>query len=270
MGMTGLPFRLRKPRTATAALLVLTGMLPGSVLAGGSARPDLVETTLSVSFRTGQGAPSLRVADSVRNQGRVAAPRSTTGYYLSRDRTRGRGDRRLGRRAVGRLLPGGVSRGSARLSIPGSIAQGAYQLLACADDRGRVSESGERNNCLATRHPLNLTDPTPPVFAGLEAATTCLPGPAGTGRKSSYHLRWHAATDNLTPSSRIVYDVYQTTMPRGEDFSAPTYTTGAGATTFSTPPLPEENAYSFVVRARDRAGNRDRNRVERLGENLCL
>ena len=115
----------------------------------------------------------------------------------------------------------------------------------------------------------NRHDQTPPTFAGLVSATTCVPGPIG-GRATSYTLRWEAATDNLTPSSRIVYDVYQSAVARGEDFSAPTYTTPAGATSFATPGLPADRAVYFVVRARDKAGNRDLNTVERQGQNLCV
>lgn len=40
-------------------------------------------------------------------------------------------------------------------------------------------------------------------------------------------------------------------------------------TTFVTPLLPDDETYYFVVRARDEAGNRDANDVERLGVNLC-
>ena len=58
--------------------------------------------------------------------------------------------------------------------------------------------------------------------------------------------------------------------PGGEDFSVPTYTTAAGRDRFSTPQLPDDRAYYFVVRARDRAGNEDRGTVERRGTNLCL
>ena len=68
-------------------------------------------------------------------------------------------------------------------------------------------------------------DQIPPTFAGLKSATTCIPGPIGEGRTSSYHLSWEAATDNVTPSSKIVYNVYQATTAGGEDFSQPTYTT---------------------------------------------
>jgi hypothetical protein len=115
----------------------------------------------------------------------------------------------------------------------------------------------------------NRNDRIPPKFAGLKSATTCIPGPIGGGRTTSYHLSWDPATDNATRSSRIVYDVYQATAPGGEDFSTPTYTTPAGATSFDTPPLPTDKSFYFVVRARDRAGNRDSNTVEREGQNLC-
>jgi hypothetical protein len=116
----------------------------------------------------------------------------------------------------------------------------------------------------------SLKDEQPPKFAGLVSATTCVPGPIGGGAAASYTLRWNPATDNVTLSKKIVYDVYQASAPGGEDFSAPTYTTAAGAITFLTPPLPADKAVYFVVRARDKAGNSDSNTVERLGENLCV
>jgi hypothetical protein len=114
------------------------------------------------------------------------------------------------------------------------------------------------------------SDHTPPVFAGLKSATTCIPGPTGPGRTSSYHLSWDPATDNVTPSKRIVYAIYQARMPGGEDFSAPTYRTTRGARSFDTPPLPTDETFYFVVRARDRAGNEDTNTIEREGQNLCV
>ena len=113
-------------------------------------------------------------------------------------------------------------------------------------------------------------DATPPTFAGITSATTCIPGPIGGGRTTSYHLRWDPATDNRTPRSRMVYDVYQATAPGGEDFSVPTYTTPPGASFFDTPQLPTEATFYFVVRARDKAGNSDSNTLERQGVNLCV
>jgi hypothetical protein len=115
-------------------------------------------------------------------------------------------------------------------------------------------------------------DRIPPAFAGLRSATTCIPGPVGGERMSSYRLVWPAATDKVTPARRLIYDVYQTTSRGAEDFSAPTYTTRRGVTSFATPPLSSTPTvtYYFVVRARDAAGNQDRNRRERPGRNLCL
>src|SRR5438309_3444236 len=113
-------------------------------------------------------------------------------------------------------------------------------------------------------------DHTPPTYAGLKSATTCVPGPTGGGRTTSYNLTWDAATDDVSPSSTIVYLVYQANAPGSEDFSTPTYTTAAGATSFATPPLPADKPVYFVVRADDQAGNIDRNAVEREGQNLCV
>jgi hypothetical protein len=113
-------------------------------------------------------------------------------------------------------------------------------------------------------------DQTPPTFAGLKSATTCIPGPAGGGRTAAYNLSWDRATDDVSPSTKIVYDVYQANSPGGEDFTTPTYTTRAGATSFTTPSLPADKSFYFVVRARDQAGNEDSNTVEREGENICV
>jgi hypothetical protein len=85
-----------------------------------------------------------------------------------------------------------------------------------------------------------------------------------------YRLAWDPAEDDVTPASAIVYDVYQATQSGAEDFTAPTYTTTAGATSFTTPSLPGNQSQYFVVRARDAAGNRDGNLVERQGVNVCV
>jgi hypothetical protein len=114
-----------------------------------------------------------------------------------------------------------------------------------------------------------LRDRTPPTFAGLRSATTCIPGPIGGDRLSSYRLVWPAAKDNITRPGRILYDIYQATSSGGERFSRATYTSRRGAIAFATPPLSSSKTYVFVVRARDAAGNRDRNRRERAGVNLC-
>lgn len=119
-------------------------------------------------------------------------------------------------------------------------------------------------------HPGPGSDTTPPQFAGIRRAFACTPGAQRPGETTPYHLSWNAATDNVTPSSKIVYDVYMSHTSGGEDFSNPTWITDPGVTGFETPGLPSHGSFYFVVRARDEAGNEDRNRVERRGLDPCV
>lgn len=112
-------------------------------------------------------------------------------------------------------------------------------------------------------------DGTPPSFAGLQRAFACTPGAQRPGQTTPFTLSWQAATDNVTPSSEIVYDVYLATTPGGEDFSKPTWTTSPGVTTYRTPGLPSHGTFYFVVRARDSAGSEDRNTLEQRGVDPC-
>ena len=50
----------------------------------------------------------------------------------------------------------------------------------------------------------------------------------------------------------------------------PSWTTPPGATSFRTPGLASHGTFFFVVRARDLAGNEDRNTVERRGLDPCV
>jgi CARDB len=199
----------------------------------------------------------------VANRGSVAAPRTVLTYEV--------GATRLGRRVIGPLAPRSSVRVSSTLAIPATLSAGSYRLRVCADGLHRIREVSEHNNCRVAAKALVLGDRRAPTFAGLERATTCIPGPAGGPLRSSrYGLQWRAATDDTTPAGKLVYDIYQATSPGDEDFAKPTYTSAAGATSFTTPELPDDAAYYFVVRARDEAGNRDANRVERPGMNLCV
>ena len=51
----------------------------------------------------------------------------------------------------------------------------------------------------------------------------------------TYTLSWDSATDKVTPSTQIVYGIYQAPKSGGEDFSSPTYTVRHGVTSFTTP-----------------------------------
>lgn len=112
-------------------------------------------------------------------------------------------------------------------------------------------------------------DGTPPSFAGLQHAFACTPGAQRPGQTTPFTLSWQAATDGLTPSPEIVYEVYLASAPGGEDFSKPTWRTPPGSTSFTTPGLPSHGTFYFVVHARDSAGNEDHNTLEQRGNDPC-
>jgi hypothetical protein len=114
------------------------------------------------------------------------------------------------------------------------------------------------------------TQTTGPRFGGLLSATTCIVAtPQIVSPGHSYLLTWHPATDPVTPSSGLVYEIYMAATPGAEDYSSPTWTTTAGLTSFTTPPITVAAPPYFVVRARDVAGLHDDNTVERTGVDDC-
>jgi hypothetical protein len=97
---------------------------------------------------------------------------------------------------------------------------------------------------------------TPPVFAGLEKAFACTPGPQRPGQTTQFTLSWQAAAGKI-PSSQLVYDIYYATVSGHENYAQPNWTSAPGATSFRTPGLASHGSFYFVVRARGRAGGED-------------
>ncbi|MGZ4171566.1 MAG: hypothetical protein ACXVRN_09385 [Solirubrobacteraceae bacterium] len=111
-----------------------------------------------------------------------------------------------------------------------------------------------------------------PAFAGLISATSCpspTPQPQVLPRPNSYTLVWKAATDPVTPSSQIVYDIFVATTPGAENYAQPSWTTAPGATSYVTQGVAQTGPLFFVVRARNAAGHEDQNTVERQGVSQC-
>ncbi|MDH5718008.1 MAG: NHL repeat-containing protein [Spirochaetia bacterium] len=99
-------------------------------------------------------------------------------------------------------------------------------------------------------------DTTPPVFGGITYAKSI--------SKYEVELGWAEASDTITTdSSFLVYDVFISTTSGVFDFSKPARTSPAGAVSISVDSLTHETMYYFVVRARDTAGNRDTNIIEK-------
>ncbi|MGI0024925.1 MAG: CARDB domain-containing protein, partial [Nitrososphaera sp.] len=116
-----------------------------------SSAPDLVETTVTNPSATAKRGGRFSVTDTAKNQGTAPARGSTTRYYLSLDRLKSSGDKRLtGSRAVSSLAPGAKAAGTVTVTIPSTTTVGSYYRLACADDAKVVAESNESNNCKAS------------------------------------------------------------------------------------------------------------------------
>jgi hypothetical protein len=102
-------------------------------------------------------------------------------------------------------------------------------------------------------------DPDPPVFGGLTGVVV-----QSDARTATFS--WSPATDPETPSDEIVYDVFQGSDSHAEDFTKPIATSDPGATSVFVSDLTPDSTLYWVVRARDRAGNRDANTVEQSGD----
>jgi hypothetical protein len=94
---------------------------------------------------------ALTAQSVTKNVGRKRAPASATFYFLSLDTKKDASDIRLvGQQSVKALKAGKSGSGSARVSLPTSVAPGAYFLLGCADGANKVKETNEKNNCKAS------------------------------------------------------------------------------------------------------------------------
>lgn len=135
-----------------------------------AARPDLVVRTLSKPPSVIARRTVFRAAVTVGNIGPAKASRSTTRFYLSRDRRRdGRDLRLMGKRVVGVLRGRASSRGLANLRVPARARPGKYFMVTCADDRRAVRERNERNNCRSSRRKTSVTAVASPVSGGRAA-----------------------------------------------------------------------------------------------------
>jgi hypothetical protein len=140
---------VRKRGLLILPFLAATVAVPAwSALQGG--RADLVEASLSKPPPAARPNVQFTAFDAVRNRGSATARRSTTTYYLSRDRIRSSNDSLVGSRSVPALRAGKSSRGQATLVTRVPTVPGTYYVIVCADARRAVREGSERNNCRAS------------------------------------------------------------------------------------------------------------------------
>jgi hypothetical protein len=104
-------------------------------------------------------------------------------------------------------------------------------------------------------------DSTPPTFGGVATVSVQSDAPVQSDARTAT-FTWLPATDPATPQNEIVYDVFQGSAAGAEDFSTPIATSDPGATSVFVSDLTPDSTLYWVVRARDKAGNRDSNTVE--------
>jgi hypothetical protein len=141
-------------RTLTLALVCT--LVCATTAFAAARRPDLgvVKLTLTAEYIPARG--QMTIKDKIGNAGTSTAKPSRTGYYLSTDASKSSGDILIGYRSVGRIKAGKAVAGSVTLTAPNAV--GLFRVIACADDKKRVRESQESNNCRAIARDVHFTN----------------------------------------------------------------------------------------------------------------
>lgn len=142
--------------------------------------------------------------------------------------------------------------------VEGLTAGTRYYFVVRARD---VGGNNDNNTIEVNARPVAASDKSAPVFAGVTSATGTSP--------STLVANWSPATDDVTPASAMVYEVYISDTSGGQNFNSPRLVTSPGATSATLTGLPPGAARYFVVRARDEAGNVASNRKEAKATTLA-
>jgi len=140
-----------------------------------------------------------------------------------------------------------VPPGGARMPRDGPPYLTPYQISLIT----RWIDQGARQSCA---EPSPCADVVPPTFAGLSSLVALDP--------TVVRACWSEASDAVTASSSLRYDLYEADAPGAENLrGAPQHTiTGTSCIDLRAAP---GTALCLVARARDLAGNQDANTVER-------
>ncbi|HJZ84964.1 MAG TPA: fibronectin type III domain-containing protein [Polyangia bacterium] len=136
-----------------------------------------------------------------------------------------------------------------QLTLYGAVF--APLLVACVDTSTTPPDASARD----AGPEASVPDTTPPSFGGLTMARA----------DTAYSLRlfWDAASDNLTSPNFIEYRAFVADVSGSQDFGR-AQSSIVGSTAGLVGALSPGRPYFVVVRAVDRAGNMDSNRVEKM------
>ena len=167
-----------------AALLALVG---AQAQARSAPKPNLRVAALSFSTQSVAPGGDVSISETTSNAGSGRAGKSVTAYFLSADARKDANDRRIGSRSVSALKARKRSTKKLSLAIPAAQAAGTFRLIACADDKRKLKEKSERDNCRTAVGSLVVSTPaapgpqpgsdTPPA----DGSSTPGPGPTEPG-----------------------------------------------------------------------------------------
>lgn len=123
-----------------------------------------------------------------------------------------------------------------------------------------VAKNSDANVVQVNARTTGETDNGPPTFGGVQSVTGTSP--------STLEVSWNAATDDVSPASRIVYDIFVSDTSGGQSFATPSFTTPAGVTSTVLTGLAANATRFVVVRARDESGKSLSNTTEASGTTL--
>ena len=179
------------------------------------AKSDLLVT--AVADPPAQIVPGgkFTATDTVHNPSAVTAQASSTRYYLSVDTIKDPGDQLLsGTRVVDVLTSGASSEGSRLVTVPAATTFATYRLLACADDKKKVPESDEGNNCLASTGSVEVGIPDLITTQVSGQPPTAMPGQKftlndtvtnqGTVSAAASKTRYYFSTDDAWSANDVL------------------------------------------------------------------
>lgn len=142
--------------------VLAVAIAPASGVAGHGQRPDLSVSKGSVGVKDG----AIKGTFVVANDGKARAGRSSVSLTA---KASGK-NYPLKRYRLGALGSGASHTVKVNLSVPPELPNGKVKLRACADDKGKLRESAERNNCGKVGK-FQLGGEGPPADPGASAPT---------------------------------------------------------------------------------------------------
>lgn len=134
-----------------------------------------------------------------------------------------------------------------------ATADGSYVLRLTASDQAGNSASTDLSF---------VWDTTPPTFSGLFGLVKKFDG-------SSVWLYWKPASDTFSSSEEITYEICADAPGQCASSFVQNYPVAAGVYNYQITGLSGSTDYEFVVRARDKAGNRDTNVIAKSSASLA-